>query len=136
MNLESLLLPNLSSVLTQQASVAWIYLSLVLCLVVRIWLSVRLLALPRGRRLGFFERTYALSDATSNISVLLGVIGTLVGVAIAVSSKTGNVQPADFMSNFTNAFGIAVSTTIAGGLTYITCLILSSVDGYVIGDGQ
>lgn len=134
MSTESLLFPHLVSVFTQQAPVAWIYLALILCLVTRVWLSVRLLTLHGDQQSQFLERTYALSDATGNVSILLGVIGTLIGVTIAVSGKTGNVQPVEFMETFSSAFGIAVSTTIAGGLTYITCLILSSVDGYITGD--
>lgn len=134
MNSEDLLLPHLVSVLTQQAPVAWIYLALIVCLATRVWLSVRLLTLYGDQRSQFLERTFALSDATGNASILLGVIGTLIGVTVAVSGKTGNVQPAEFMETFSSAFNIAVSTTIAGGLTYITCLILSSVDGYLTGN--
>ncbi|HED12303.1 MAG TPA: hypothetical protein ENI62_01360 [Gammaproteobacteria bacterium] len=134
MNTENLLLPHLVSVLTQQAPVAWIYLALIFCLATRVWLSVHLLILQGDQRSRFLERTYTLSDATGNVSILLGVIGTLIGVTMAVSGKTGNVQPAEFMETFSSAFGIAVSTTIAGGLTYITCLILSSLDGYITGD--
>lgn len=133
MSAENLILPHLTLVLTQQAAVAWIYVALILSLITRVWLSVRLLTLRGDQRPRFLERTYALSDATGNVSILLGVIGTLVGVTVAVSGKTGNVQPAEFMETFSSAFSIAVSTTIAGGLTYVTCLILSSLDEYITG---
>jgi len=134
MSSENFLFPHLVLIFTQQATVAWIYVGLILCLAIRTWLSVRLLMLGAEQRPQFLEKTYALSDATGNISILLGVIGTLIGVTVAVSGKGGNVQAVEFMETFSNAFSIAVSTTIAGGLTYISCLILSSLDGYIIGD--
>ena len=133
MNPEHFLLPNLTWVLVEQESVAWIYLSLTLCLALRVWLSIRLFTIPCEKRTLFLARTFTLSDATGNASLLLGVIGTLIGVTVAVTGKTGNMQPTEFMETFSNTFGIAVSTTIAGGLTYITCLGLSSLDGAILG---
>lgn len=136
MSPETFLPPRLAWVLMHQEPVAWIYLALVFCLTVRVWLSVRLLTLSGDQRLPFLERTYTRSDATGNVAILLGVIGTLIGVTVAVSGQSGDLQPAEFMETFSNAFGIAVSTTIAGGLTYIACLALASLDEHMAGDGQ
>jgi hypothetical protein len=113
--------------------VAWIYVAQILCLASRVWLSVRLIALPVEQRVGFSGRTAALCDATGNVALLLGVIGTLIGITVAVSVKTGQLDPAEFLEVFSSAFRMAVVTTIAGGLTYISCLILNSIDEHVAG---
>ena len=135
-NSEIIFVPHLVSVLKTQTSVAWIYLALLACLTVRVWLSARMLTLSSAQRAHFLEKTVAMSDAIADISILLGVLGTLIGVTIAVAGKTGSVDPLEFMATFSNAFGIAVSTTIAGGLTYIASRVLNSFDGYIAGFPQ
>ncbi|MEW8054705.1 MAG: hypothetical protein AB2796_05270 [Candidatus Thiodiazotropha sp.] len=134
MNSEIFFVPHLVSVLTAQATVAWIYLGLLGCLTVRVWLSARLLTLNNDRRGVFLGKTIALSESVGDIAILLGVLGTLIGVTMAVAGNTGNVDPTDFMATFSSAFGVAISTTIAGGLTFIACRVLNSFDGYITGD--
>lgn len=129
--------PHLSQLLLEQASVAWIYLTLVGCLSARIWLSLRLYVLPRCGRYGFLSRTATLAEAIANISLLLGVMGTLIGVAYAVAGQDGTISPEKFIETFSNAFAVAIGTTLAGGMTYIACLLLSSLDGLVVeGEGE
>ena len=136
MNIENFPFSNLAWVLMDQGVVAWIYLTLIICLTTRVWISMKLLTLPVESRQPFLDRTYTLSESTGNASVLLGVMGTVIGVAVAVSGKIGS-GPLEFIETFSNAFGIAVSTTIAGGLNYIVCLVLSSLDEYkyIVGEG-
>ena len=134
MNSDFFFIPHLASVLKTQATVAWIYLGLLGCLTLRVWLSGRLQTLGCDQRGVFLEKTIALSESVGDISILLGVLGTLIGVTIAVAGKAGAVDPTDFMATFSSAFGVAISTTIAGGLTYIACRMLNSVDGYITGD--
>lgn len=130
------LLPNITWIVEHQGPVVWLYVSMIVCLSTRIWLSLRLLLLDRPARQAFLERTFTLSEATGNIALLFGVLGTLIGVSIAVAGQSSTVDSAKLMETFTNAFGIAVATTIAGGLTYVLCYLLSSLDEYVAGDNN
>lgn len=129
-------LPSWSWVLENQRSVLWIYLGLLACLTVRIWLTLRMWTMPQARRSRFLDNTHVLSEVAINVPVLLGVLGTLIGVMLAISGKTGGVSPAKFLAVFSQAFNVAVCTTIAGGLTYIACFLLSSLDDRLADDGQ
>lgn len=128
------LLPHLSWILEHQTPVVWIYLTMILCLATRIGLSLHLMFVGRSARQTFLGRTFTLSEATGNIALLFGVLGTLIGVSIAVAGQSNTVDPAKLMATFSNAFGIAVATTIAGGLTYVLCYLLSSFDEYMAGN--
>lgn len=133
MNPETVLLPHLAWVLTTQGPVIWIYVAQMLCLATRFWVSLRLFGLPCSDRPAFMQRTATLADTTGNAALLLGVIGTLIGVAVAVMGRDGSVDPAALMATFSNAFSISVTTTVAGGLTYIACLLLGSLEESLVG---
>ena len=132
MSFEELLFPHLVWAFAHQEEVGWIYLMLMAALVTRVWLTVRVLRLPRSARRAFIEKTFTLSEATANIALLFGVLGTLVGVTFAVTGRSGNVDPNELLAVFSSAFGIAISTTIAGGLTYTACSLLSALDGFLV----
>jgi hypothetical protein len=131
MDSDFVLFANIQRLVQEQGDVWWIYLTMLCCLATRAWLSLRLLQLPRESRRGFLDRTFSLADATGNISLLFGVLGTLVGVTMAVTGKTGSVEAAELLKTFSAAYAVAVSTTIAGGLTYTLCYLLSSLDEYL-----
>ena len=126
-------LPHLFWALSSQGPVLWIYLAMLAALTTRIWLTLRLWSMGADRRAAYFARTFTFSEALANVSLLLGVLGTLIGVALAADSKTGEVAATEFMSTFSTAFGVAISTTLTGGLIYIICNMLSSFDEYVTG---
>jgi hypothetical protein len=101
-----------------------------------VWLSLQLLALPKERQAAFLERMHTLSEVTINIPVLFGVLGTLIGITMAVTGRSGEVSPSEFMTLFSQAFGVAVYTTIAGGLTHTVYFIVSWFDDLFIGANQ
>ena len=88
LNSDLFFIPHLGSVLTTQATVAWIYLGLLGCLTLRVWLSGYLLMLGSDQRGAFLEKTITLSESVGDISILLGVLGTLIGVTMAVAGDT------------------------------------------------
>lgn len=129
---EPLLVPNLGRLMVEQGPVAWIYVALLVCLTVRLWVSLRLLTLGPSGRARLLSRAGTMVEAVANIALLLGVMGTLIGVALAISGMDGSVSPEDFIETFSRAFGAAVGTTLAGGSTYIACLLLSSLESWLL----
>jgi len=125
------LFPHLAWALERHGPVQWIYVAMLLAIIVRVWISIRLFALEPRERPDFQARTAGMADAIGNIALLCGVMGTLVGVAMATVEGGGDVAGTRMLDQFGQAFGISISTTLAGGLTYVICQLLTSVDEYL-----
>ena len=74
--------------------------------------------------------TRDLAVVTTDLPVLFGVLGTLVGVTLATATQQGDA--AELLAAFKQAFPIAVQTTIVGGLVHATGALLGVVDGFVL----
>ena len=123
--------PHLAWILQRHGPVQWIYLAMLLGITVRVWISLRLFALDPGERPDFLARTAGMADAIGNIALLCGVMGTLVGVAMATMEGSGGGEGMRMLDQFGRAFGISITTTLAGGLAYIICQLLTSIDEYL-----
>lgn len=112
-------------------AVAAIYAGLMTCLGLRLWLTLRLLTLPRPLRGPCLRRNGILIGFVVDIPVLLGVLGTLFGIVLAnFAAQAGT--PEAFLKAFQAAFGVAVQTTLLGGLVHIVCYGLSTLDARLV----
>lgn len=106
---------------------AWVFIALVGCLALRAWLFVQCYRLPRELRGRAVAQGASLGDTLGNAALLLGVIGTLVGITLAVSGAESD-SPSAVLDAFSRAYATAVSTTIAGGLSYVLISLLGSLE--------
>lgn len=133
-----LFLPHLITGLTEQSTVAWIYLFLVAMAAGRTWLTLNMLFLSIKDKRHFVEKTHVFSELTVNLPVIFGVMGTLIGVSEAVAVKFGTQDTAlleqgsqAFIEAFSGSFSIAITTTIVGGIVHAYSFLLSSFDHWI-----
>ena len=110
----------------QQNGVFWIYWIFLICLTLQIFFTLRTWQLPKARREIFALKTSFFSEWAINVPPTLGVLGTIIAMAIAIGSK-GTTSPEDFMELFIQNFWAAVSTTILGGIVYTVNLGLHAI---------
>ncbi|MEK8016439.1 MAG: hypothetical protein VSS75_006185 [Candidatus Parabeggiatoa sp.] len=92
----------------------------------QIFFTLRTWLLPIAKREAFSLKTAPFSEWTINVPPTLGVLGTIIAMAIAIGSK-GTTTPEEFMALFIQNFWAAVSTTILGGIVYTINLWLTAV---------
>lgn len=119
--------PNLHWLVTEQRQVLWIYAAMWLGFSVRIHLTLRLMLAVRPERPRLLAEGAQLAEMVGQASLLLGVMGTLVGVSM--SAATNGVAGA--LANFSQAFGIAVITTLVGGSLHLLCWLLSVLEEHL-----
>lgn len=80
----------------------------------------------KNKRLVF--KNHELVDFFINYSLLLGVMGTLLSIGIAVSEVQGAIEFAEVISG---SFSSALVTTIVGGIIYGYCYLGNSYLSYL-----
>lgn len=104
-----------------EGNCAWIYAAILLCLVAQIFLALTSMAGSKSPVPP--EHVLPFAEWAINVPPSLGVLGTIVALASALSAKE-SLAPSDFVTVFMQNFQDAVGTTIVGGLVYAINLLL------------
>jgi len=111
----------------QQPGVAWIYATIYFCLAIQLTLFFTVISSYKKSSLKLvFQKMRNFSEWAINVPPTLGVLGTIIAMAIAIGGKSAMNSPEEFMKTFMQNFQSAVTTTVLGGIVYTINLLLSS----------
>lgn len=112
-------------ILPEQPEVIMIYLMMLFSLITRLYLTFNMKwVIPKTARMEYLRLHEVLIAYIENSPVMLGVLGTLIGINYALLSSTAENMHQQLLS----AFSISLHTTLLGGWIHLLCFIIATFD--------